>query len=520
MSVLAGDLLRPACWSTTLARHWRGLDLSGVAQIVAAAAGLDGRVLTYTRIDGRPAFPLQPALLEQYFVSSPLTGDVATSAADRDIWADIQRPLPEWLPRAKLGIFIHWGAYSVPAWAEPSGPLGAVPDDQWFAHNAYAEWYFNTIRIPGSPAAQHHRQTYGDAPYDDFLDSWTADRFDPNAWAELFRDAGAQYVIPTTKHHDGIALWDAPGTGTRNTVHRGPHRDLVGDIAEAVRAAGLRFGVYYSGGLDWSISSFSPHTSGAEVANLRPNDAAYNCYALLHVNDLIERYAPDVLWNDINWPDAGKRTGAWSLHQLFTDFYAANPDGVVNDRWGDTHWDYRTSEYEHGTGVETGADWEQCRGLGFSFGYNQVEDETVVSSGHQLARLLGDVVSRGGRLLLNVGPTADGKIPAIQQESLRSLGRWMHTMADTIRSAERLDPSVATACDEPWLRWLKIPDGLVALVDQVGPTKLPVKAGAADADRAELLSGRGSVHASDGGLVVDVAALTDGPAAVRVPWAG
>ncbi len=435
-----------------------------------------------------------------------------------DIWQQLQRPLPAWLPQAKLGIFIHWGAYSVPAWAEPSGALGAVPDEEWFTHNAYAEWYANTIRIPGSPAAEHHHSTYGDAPYDDFLDAWTAERFDPAGWAQLFAEAGAQYVVPTTKHHDGIALWDAPGTGTRNTVHRGPKRDLVGDLATAVRAAGLRFGVYYSGGLDWSVSDFPPHTNGAEVSGLRPRDAAYNCYALLHVRDLVQRYAPDVLWNDINWPDAGKRAGAWSLHELFTDFYAGNPDGVVNDRWGATHWDYRTSEYEHGTDVETGSDWEQCRGLGFSFGYNQVEDESIVLSGHQLARLLGDVVSRGGRLLLNVGPTATGEIPAIQQESLRALGGWMATMGETVRSAARLDLAVAAPSDEPWLRWLRTPDALVALVDQTGPTNLTFDARVADASAAALVSGHGSLAPSSGGLVVQVDAPAGGPAAVRIPW--
>ncbi len=439
--------------------------------------------------------------------------------AHTGIWAEFQRPLPAWLPEAKLGIFIHWGAYSVPAWAEPSGALGAVPEDEWFAHNAYAEWYANTIRIPGSPAAEHHRQTYQSAPYDDFLDAWTAEKFDPAGWAELFRAAGAQYVVPTTKHHDGIALWDAPGTGTRNTVHRGPHRDLVGELAEATRAAGLRFGVYYSGGLDWSISDFAPITNGAEVSGLRPSDNAYNCYALLHVKDLIARYSPDVLWNDINWPDSGKREGAWSLHQLFTDFYAGNPDGVVNDRWGQTHWDYRTSEYDAGTSVETETDWEQCRGLGFSFGYNQVEDESVVLSGHQLARLLGDIVSRGGRLLLNVGPTAAGEIPQIQQESLRSLGRWMDTMAGPIRSARRVDPAVARPSDKPWVRWLHTPDALVALVDQVGRTTLTFDTAAAQAGAAELVSGSGSVDIADGGVALDVTRSADGPAAVRIPWA-
>ena len=93
--------------------------------------------------------------------------------ADNDrIWDDLRRPTPDWLPAAKLGIFIHWGPYSVPAWAEPSGALGAVPESEWFKHNAYAEWYFNTIRIPGSPAAQHHHDVHNDAPYDDFLDQF------------------------------------------------------------------------------------------------------------------------------------------------------------------------------------------------------------------------------------------------------------------------------------------------------------------------------------------------------------
>ena len=275
----------------------------------------------------------------------------------------------------------------------------------------YAEWYANTIRIPDSPAAQHHHEIFSDAPYDDFLDQWTASKFDPAAWARLFAEAGASYVIPTTKHHDGVALWDAPGTGTRNTVYRGPSRDLVGEIADAVRAAGLRFGVYYSGGLDWGVTDFPPLTSHADFTAWRPKDPAYNVYASLHVRDLVARYSPDVLWNDINWPDAGKRTGSWSLHELFSDYYAGKPDGVVNDRWGDTHWDFRTSEYEAGSENEAELGWENCRGIGFSFGYNRAEDERHILTGRQLACHLTDVVSRGGRLLLNVGPTAEGEIP-------------------------------------------------------------------------------------------------------------
>src|SRR5439155_739444 len=162
------------------------------------------------------------------------------------------------------------------------------------------------IRLEGSPAREHHREVYGGAPYDAFLDDWQAEAFDPDDLVRLFARAGAKYVVPTSKHHDGIALWDAPGTGTRNTVHRGPRRDLV------------------------------------------------------------EKYAPDVLWNDIEWPDAGKHEHALGLAELFGRYYDRVPDGVVNDRWGDTHWDFRTSEYQASSDHEAGGSWENNRGIGLS----------------------------------------------------------------------------------------------------------------------------------------------------------
>ena len=345
---------------------------------------------------------------------------------DSSRWDTLPQRLPDWFRDAPLGIFIHWGPYSVPAWAEPTAELGEVPDDAgWFAHNPYAEWYFNTIRIEGSPAAAHHRDVHGDAPYDDFLDRWDTSAFDPAAWADLFRRAGADYVVPTTKHHDGVTLWDAPGTGDRNTVRRGPQRDLVGEIASAVTDAGLRFGVYYSGGLDWHVRPTEPLVSGEDVHDLkRPRDDEYGKYCSAHVRDLIDRYAPDVFWNDIGWPDENFHFDEGGLGELLEHFYAERPEGLINDRFAGAHQDFVTTEYQAGE-IPEGQPWENCRGVGLSFGYNQVEDAAQYMTGAQAVRHVVDAVSKGGRVLLNVGPRADGSLHELQVAALESLGEFM-----------------------------------------------------------------------------------------------
>ena len=145
---------------------------------------------------------------------------------------------PAWYEDAKLGIFIHWGIYSVPAFAPPTWALGDVPaDENWFTNNPYAEWYLNSLRIGRGPTYEYHLQKYGaDFTYEDFVDLWKAERFDPAGWADLFRRSGARYVVPVTKHHDGFCLWDSRYTAY-NAARRGPGRDLVSELCRAVRAA-------------------------------------------------------------------------------------------------------------------------------------------------------------------------------------------------------------------------------------------------------------------------------------------
>ena len=409
-----------------------------------------------------------------------------------DVFKRFEREVPEWFLDAKLGFMVSWGAFSVPAWGEPIGELGTIDDwKEWFKHNPYAEWYYNTIRIEGSPAREFHKKNFNDCDYDDLLDMWKAEKFQPDEWAKLFAYAGAQYIVPLSKHHDGITLWDAPGTGTRNTVHRGPKRDLIGDIATAVRKAGIRFAVYYSGGLDWEVTktlpAISDNNQGVEGMQ-RPVDAAYSMYAYKHVIDLIDRYKPDVLWNDIQWPDFSKREGEYSLAALFDYYYKEVPHGVVNDRWGkDTHFDYETSEYQFMADSENAPAWENCRGIGLSFGYNQVESEQHSLNTESALRHFLDIVSRGGNFLLNVGPTASGEIPEIQKKVLMGLGDWMAINSGAVYATRAIKEIPAT--DTPWVRWAKKGNSVFAYIDAVGNVEFSAPASLVNDTKATIFGG-------------------------------
>ncbi|TIC79337.1 alpha-L-fucosidase [Nocardioides sp. GY 10127] len=442
-----------------------------------------------------------------------------------EAYQHLEHPVPEWFAAAKLGIFVHWGAYSVPAWAEPLGELGSEEDPGDFARNPYAEWYANTIRIPGSPAAEHHAATYGDADYYDFLDQWKAESFDADALAELVRSTGARYFVPTSKHHDGITLWDAPRSEGLNTVDRGPHRNLVAEMAEAMEKVGVRFGAYYSGGLDWHFTGLpalteKPAEVGADFPG-RPNDKAYADYAYEQTLDLIERYKPAVLWGDIDWPDAGKEPGPTSLLALFDRYYEVVPDGVVNDRWGDTHWDFRTSEYQESP--ELGGEvFENCRGIGYSFGHNTQETAAHTLDGGGAVRHFVDIVAQGGNLLLNIGLTADGSVPPLQRQTLEALGAWnarngAAVFGTSVAGPELVDPAGAA---EGWVRFTRGDGVLNVVLGEPGEVVVPVVAGAVDPAGAAVLGG-GDVTAEvvDDGLLLRVTGVgEDGlPVVVTLP---
>ncbi len=396
-----------------------------------------------------------------------------------------RHPVPRWFEDAKLGIFVHWSLSCIPAFAARAGTLPELLRthyDDLQALSPYAEWYWNALRIPGSPAARHHASVWGGTRYQTFRDPFEAmlTGWDPHPWADLFAAAGARYVVQVTKHHDGYCLWP---THVPNPNERNWHstRDVVGDLAAAVRARGLRFGVYYSGGLDWSYEPRPIRTLADGLAAV-PLDPGYAQAVDAHFRELIERVRPSVLWNDIAYPPHG---GA--LWRLLADYYEAVDEGVVNDRFGPAPgwlvralrsrplraatdgvlrrlvrrsgfqmvpppppvYDFQTPEYATFAAPRV-RKWEATRGIGHSFGINDQEDEANLIDSDELVRSFVDIVAKNGNLLLNVGPTRDGEIHPRERLRLEALGAWLARNGDAIygtRPWRRAEG--ATACGIP-----------------------------------------------------------------------
>jgi len=298
---------------------------------------------------------------------------------------------------------------------------------------ARAGVYPNTILIPGSPAQAHHAATYGaDFPYENFRPqfeaaaaAWSAD-----AWADLFQTAGARYVVLVTKHHDGFSLWP---TAVPHPTRPGWNmsRDVVGELTGAVRRRCMRMGLYYSGGFDWSIQP-GPVQTAVDALTVIPQTPEYGAYVDAHWRELIARYQPAVLWNDIGYPASANPL------QLFADYYNAIPDGVINDRFallsGTAHRDYTTPEFTVLTDIAA-TKFETVRGMGRGFGYNQNESDADLATPEGLVHLLVDIVSKNGNLLLNVGPMADGTVPAAQATRLQFMGAWLAVNGEAERFA-------------------------------------------------------------------------------------
>jgi len=396
----------------------------------------------YRRPFGRKPWTRFPSLALVSLLAWPLGGAAQEQAGQTaPSWEELRaRPFPTWFQDAKLGIFIHWGVYSVPAFS---------------GKEQYAEWFLRGIQEEDTLRVRFMKEHFGEEfEYRDFAPLFRAELFDPDAWADLFKRAGASYVVLVSKHHDGYALWPSDYARNWNSVDVGPGRNLVGELTYSVRKAGLRMGLYYSLA-EWNNPLHRWYTD--------PPDSI-GPYVEQHMipqfKELVSAYRPDVLFADGEWLNTAEQWHARELIQWY--FETVGPDAVVNNRWGaGSDIGFLTPEYSAGL-EETSRPWAEVRGLGRSFGLNRNEPLEAYMSPGALVRRFATAVAAGGGMILNVGPGADGQIPLLQQERLLQLGGWLDTNWEAIYGSrpwvragedrevtlERVDPAI----DFDWVR--------------------------------------------------------------------
>jgi len=357
-------------------------------------------------------------------------------------WESLQKyEAPEWYRDAKFGIFIHWGVYSVPAFG--------------------SEWYPRMMYVEGSPEYKHHIATYGTQDkfgYKNFIPMFKADHFDPEAWADLFKKAGAKYVVPVAEHHDGFAMYDS-GLSDWTVVKMGPHRDTTGELEKAVRAAGLHFGVsshrvehnfffgpgrkipsdvndpqyaaFYGPAHDWMINRQGTPLNN-DFTYVSPEWA--NDW-LARSAELVEKYHPDIVYFDWWIGQAAIRPNLSRFAAFYYNSSLKYGDhvGVINYK------DYAIQDHSAVLDLERGQlgdirtlPWQTDTSVSNkSWGY--IKDDTFKSPQFVIDQLI-DIVSKNGNLLLNIGPRSDGTIPEEVQHVLLDVGAWLKINGEAIYS--------------------------------------------------------------------------------------
>ncbi len=359
--------------------------------------------------------------------------------------------IPEWYKDAKFGIFIHWGVYSVPAFG--------------------SEWYPRKMYDPTTPEFKHHQETYGPVSefgYKDFIPMFKAEKFDAKAWAKLFKESGAKYIMPVAEHHDGFSMYNNPFTRW-NSLNAGPKRDVVGELAEATRAEGLKFAVSSHRAFNWAyffrvegadntnpewFDLYSPTQpylfpgKGDEIfqkdhKHTWVSDEAFRRDWLARTADLVDRYQPDIIWFDFGIGRDKNGTTASNDHYELNKKFAAYCYNKAAERGQEFTINYKWNAYEDGEAmldIERGKLagirpdlWQTDTSVSYtSWGYVTNHEYKPVNV---MVDDLIDIVSKNGVLLLNIGPKADGTIPDREQEQLREIGAWLKVNGEGIYSS-------------------------------------------------------------------------------------
>jgi alpha-L-fucosidase len=291
----------------------------------------------------------------------------------------------DWFGKAKLGIFIHWGIYAVNG-----------IDESWSFYN--------------------EKISYND--YMKQLSGFTASDYDPAKWAELIKKSGARYAVITSKHHDGVALWDTK-LSDLNVVDQTPAgRDLIRPFVKDLRKEGLRVGIYYSL-LDWSNPDYPNFT---KTQKRYENDSVrwekFNTFNLGQIQELQRNFNPDLFWFDGDWEQPAEK---WHAAEIREMLLKNNPRVIINSRL-QGYGDYATPEQGLPVFKPESKYWELCMTMNDSWGY-QGNDHNYKTP-YEVIRIFTDVISLGGNLLLDIGPKADGTIPEEQVNILTKLGKW------------------------------------------------------------------------------------------------
>ncbi len=399
-----------------------------------------------------PTFSQDPASIDQIWQKASSKYDAERAALLKEVeTADNEGPFrpdweslrtyeaPEWYKDAKFGIFIHWGVYSVPAFGN--------------------EWYPRNMYIPGMPEYKHHIATYGPQDkfgYKDFIPMFKAEHYDPAAWADLFKRAGAKYVVPVAEHHDGFAMYDS-GLSDWTAAKMGPHRDVIGDLGKAIRAAGLHFGVsshrvehnFFLGvgreiNADVNDPQYAQFYGPAHVWLPNhwgtPLDGDFTFVSQAWSNDwlaraaeLVDKYHPDIVYFDWWIGQAYIRPNLTRFAAFYYNSSLKYGDhiGVINYK------DYAMQERAAVLDIERGQlgdlrplYWQTDTSVSNkSWGY--IKDDTFKTPEFIVHQLI-DIVSKNGNLLMNVGPRSDGTIPEEVQKVLLDVGAWLSVNGDAI----------------------------------------------------------------------------------------
>lgn len=355
------------------------------------------------------------------------------------------RPVPQWFADAKFGIFIHWGLYSVPAFT---------------GKGQYAEWYKMQLGDTESPAAVFHNRVYGKSfLYEDFVKDFKAELFDAHRWAELFAHSGAKYINFVSKHHDGFCMYKTDYAWNWNSVDVGPHRDFLRELKDALDGTGVRFGVYHSV-YEWEHPLYLENPERYATEHLIPM-----------LRELIEKYQPATLFTDGEWEHPSCVWHSTEFLQWLYNESSVRDFIVPNDRWGRETRGHLGGNFTTEYGIIDGnrkieditldRPFEECRGIGKSFGLNRNEELEDYLTAKELLETLCSLVSKGGNFLLNIGPAADGTIPVIMEERLRQMGRWLKVNGEAIYSS-----SVYTKKAQPGVYYTQKPGAVYAVMNR------------------------------------------------------